>query len=812
MTTIKDIRQQFPQYSDMSDDDLVSALHQKFYSDIPREEFERSVGHTPQGVLGRAGDWIAGAAKGAADMVRGQHDPLYKDVPAFDPAKADLSPERRGPVMEDQATAKVTTFSDEAYGDILKSSLGDAFVGMSKDANGYPLVTYKDKGGREVTQYVNKPGLDWQDLDRGVSSALPYIVGGGAAAQATKNAGMLARAGAQALTAGGVSLAQDAVAATKGSEQGVDLPRATTAAGFGAAGELVAPAVSMGWRWLKGAGKSNLDDAGKLTADAAAKARRAGLDPDQFTANEHRVFADVLEASRDEVEAAASFRSNRFGIPTSKGQRTKDPEFLAMEKDVRSGAMGQSGKDIMREFDDRQAKSIQGAALMREEPFKSGRGMDRYKGKPGDPREEGMGSMIAPTRTAVDPGDVSSGALSEGIKEGVRAAKTKADDIISKAWDDVTDVLPAPQAFERLPQALSGRLGGLPVDDILTPSAMRMAKDLDGFMAGKSITEGGPAVLQQTPVRTLDQMRRRLLAMREGAANNTDRAAAKAVYDGFNDWIDDISEQGMVLGKPESAAALRTAREVMRDIKSLFEPKRGGKATTEAKILADIVENDNNADTIVAKLFGSGRPHTPPKEGTVAALRQIKTTLFDRVRDQQLVEPMQAVRTWNDLRMAYWSKVVIDAKGKMTSPGVMKDNIEAAIRNQSQVVGTLFSPDEIGMMQQFAKALGEAAYKDPNPSGTATALRALQRNDTAGAIKQGVMVESQRQRFSQHNIWAARIYQFLANKVPADVLGSKDSAGAALARKVTSQKITPRAPAALGVPSATIGAEYGADR
>lgn len=811
MTSIKDIRQQFPQYSDMSDDDLVSALHEKFYSDIPRDEFERSIGHTPRGVMSRAGDWFAGAAKGVADMVRGKHDPLYKDVPAFDPATANLTPERLGPVMQDQATAKAVTFSDDAYGDILKSSLGDAFVGMSKDANGYPLVTYKDKDGREVTQYVNKPGLDWKDVDRGVSSALPYLIGGGAVAQGTKNLGMLARAGAQALTAGGISLGQDAVAGAKGSEQGVDLPRATTAAAFGAAGEFVAPAASMAYRWLRG-GKANLDDAGRLTAEAAAKARRAGLDPDQFTPNEHRVFADVLNSSRDEVEAAASFRSNRFGIPTTKGQRTKDPEFLAMEKDVRSGAMGQSGKDIMREFDESQARAIQGAALMREEPFKAGRGMDRFKGKPGDPREEGMGAMIAPTRTAVDPSDVSSGALSEGIKEGVRAAKRKADEIISKAWDDVTDVLPAPKAFERLPQALSGRLGGLPVDDVLTPSAMRMAKDLDGFMAGKAITGEGPAVLQQTPVRTLDQMRRRLLAVREGAANNTDRTAAKAIYDGFNDWIDDISEQGMVLGKPESAAALRTAREVTRDIKSLFEPKRGGRATTEAKILDDLIENDNNADTIVAKLFGSGRPQTPPKEGTVGALRQIKTALFDKVRDQQLVEPMQAVRTWNDLRMAYWSKLVVDPKGKMASPGVMKDNIEAAIRNQSQVVGTLFSPDEIAMMQQFAKALGEAAYKDPNPSGTATALRALQRNDTSNAIKQGLMVESQRQRFSQHNIWAARIYQFLANKVPADVLGSKDSAGAALARTVTSQKITPRPPAALGVPSATIGAEYGADR
>ena len=37
MATISEIRQQYPQYSDMSDVELADAFHSKFYSDIPIE-------------------------------------------------------------------------------------------------------------------------------------------------------------------------------------------------------------------------------------------------------------------------------------------------------------------------------------------------------------------------------------------------------------------------------------------------------------------------------------------------------------------------------------------------------------------------------------------------------------------------------------------------------------------------------------------------------------------------------------------------------------------------------------------------------
>ena len=44
MATIAEIRSQYPQYQDLSDEQLAGALHQKFYSDMPLADFQAKVG------------------------------------------------------------------------------------------------------------------------------------------------------------------------------------------------------------------------------------------------------------------------------------------------------------------------------------------------------------------------------------------------------------------------------------------------------------------------------------------------------------------------------------------------------------------------------------------------------------------------------------------------------------------------------------------------------------------------------------------------------------------------------------------------
>ena len=45
MATLKEIRQQYPMYSDMSDGDFAKAFHAKFYSDLPFQDFSKKIGY-----------------------------------------------------------------------------------------------------------------------------------------------------------------------------------------------------------------------------------------------------------------------------------------------------------------------------------------------------------------------------------------------------------------------------------------------------------------------------------------------------------------------------------------------------------------------------------------------------------------------------------------------------------------------------------------------------------------------------------------------------------------------------------------------
>jgi len=48
MATIAEIRQKYPQYEDMSDQQLADGMHKKFYSDMPQADFYSKIGFAPQ--------------------------------------------------------------------------------------------------------------------------------------------------------------------------------------------------------------------------------------------------------------------------------------------------------------------------------------------------------------------------------------------------------------------------------------------------------------------------------------------------------------------------------------------------------------------------------------------------------------------------------------------------------------------------------------------------------------------------------------------------------------------------------------------
>jgi polyhydroxyalkanoate synthesis regulator phasin len=67
---IAQIREKYPQYSDLSDKQLADALHAKFYSDLPITDFYKRIGFAPETTLGgQAKELVKGLIPGAVGLV-----------------------------------------------------------------------------------------------------------------------------------------------------------------------------------------------------------------------------------------------------------------------------------------------------------------------------------------------------------------------------------------------------------------------------------------------------------------------------------------------------------------------------------------------------------------------------------------------------------------------------------------------------------------------------------------------------------------------------------------------------------------------
>lgn len=728
-------------------------------------------------------------AQGAVDMVRGKQDPAFAGIPTINQAD-DVPSDARGRLLEGGAAARTTAISDRSYSDVLRNQLGDAFIRQEQDANGYPVLVYRNKDGGESKAYVNRPGLDWEDVDRGLSATMPYLLGGGLVGSATRGLGIVTRAGLQGATGAGVSVGQDVAASGMGSEEGIDMVRAGLAGGLGAAGELASPLVHWG-RQALGLGTKYIDDAGRLTPEGAAAARRAGVDPKDLDAETTAAFADALRVGRDPAEALSQVRSNRFGIPTTKGQRTKDPELLTIEKDIRYGSLGPDAKAELAKLDREQAQAI--ANQVRGHVIPGRDGVDEFTG---------LGAQISPRRL---PHEQNWETLGQSVRGGLDEAREALKAQERAAWDAVPDITPRPQAFDDLPQFLDDALGNMRIDAQLTPTAMRMDAELAAFRDGKGIIADGPKMVRQSPIRTLDEMRRRLLDTYKSAAPGTpDARAAKAYYDGFNDWVWSAAEKGLINGDPAAAAKMHAAREITREVKSLLQPRNAqGRTTPANRILSQVMDDADTPERVVANLLGDAGPQTPPKAGVVDALARIKSIL-DRAGTETAKE------TWNDIRLAYWLKLTTAKDGKVLSPTMLKKNIDQAFTSQGSLLKTLFSDAERSEFRAFARAVGEAAYKDPNPSGTASALRAMANGPRNSLLKTALQTQSKRELFSKHNVIMSRIYSMLAQKVP-NLGGSRDAIGLRAAQRAVDQRLSPRRPPSLGPYGAAYGGQQNAD-
>jgi len=747
-----------------SKDILTYLNHEGFPSE---EEYLKAT----EGFLDTATRKIGDAYDYAKEAVVGKQDPLYEGTPRFTGEGISDLKTRSG--IE---AGKVTAIEDEPYGDIVQRQLGDRLQETKRDENGNRIVTYQGDDGETYERYINTPGLDAGDVERGVASSLPYMAAGGAAGTGARalGLGVPGRMMAQGLSQAATSLATDKGATELGSKQGYDAARAGIAGGSGAVFEGLSGPIQRAWQAVFR--KYGLAANGTLSAEAADQARRIGLDPDDMTERMKKQMMSSRQNAASEDELGVKMRTGEFDIRTTLGGRTKDPNQIGHEQDMRDSLLGDPARDIMEKFDKNQSEDI------------------------GRVVKETIPDRVAPGRSGVEPATVGNN-IAVGARKGLSADRQKEKDL----WTAVEPVFPKEEALKMIPEVLqnkfvkSSRRPDMSSDS-LTPVSKKMVDLLDKYWKGEKMEEPAEVLGQIAVQSDIDSMRRRLLAIRKDAGPGTnDAKIAKDLYDGFNDWIGVMAEKLAEEGMVENAVRLRAARGFTKDLHDLYYPTARGKKTPGARILEKVMDNWDTPERVIQDLFGAAGAQTKPPQGTVQALKHLKRITKD--------DP----DVWNDVRLAYWVKIAQDNKAGALSPQKLKNNIEQAVANQPSVLGVLYTPNEVKLLKRLGTALEDVIVPMRNTSGTARETERIRRKYGGGRTgvkltKQALQTQATRELFSKKNVLMSRFYRAVAGMLPTP-MGVQQSASRRVARDATSQEVQKRLPRSLGGPGTAAGVQ-----
>lgn len=709
-----------------------------------------------------------------SNSIKGRQDPAYAGTPS-------VFSQHTEALRDPTGYAALAGASDAQMADIIQKQLGNKFVRREKDQHGYDVFTTRGHDGQEQRGYVNRPGLDTEDAWRAFHGAMPYAVTGGGAALAGRGAGLGINALLQGGAATATSVGGDVAQQPLGSEQGIELDKAATTGAFGAAGPLVGAGAGALWkRFVTIPGL--IDGAtGQLTAKGAEFARQAGLEPQNLSAEFARRFAKGVADAGDPEIAATRAGMQQFDIPATRGQITKDPRLLMQEEAMRRGLSGDRASSTMQGLYDEQADAVARAAL----------GESRSLGtSPTAQQKPSIARLINANRNPrTNEFDRSPGAMGDDIGAAIRGARETARDLESEAWNGTRNLEATPDAFELLPNMLNRQLGDRIVDTQVTPAAARMAQEMDRFISGEA-PDAVAGVLRQEPVRRVDQMRRRLLGIYNGAAPGEDAAAARALYDGFNDWIGEAAAANLLRGDPEAAMRIATARGFTREVRGLFAPGGPGQRSPAAARIGKIIDGRaDSGESVITALFGGAGTRTPAN-GVASSLASIRTAL-DRFGGDG------AKQAWDDIRLAYWNRTVLNKNGQLIGTPPTKgepfgavslsNSIKRAMSEQRTVFNLLYSQQERRQIAELVRGLDAIAFKPPNASGSGYTAVSL--------ISDKLM----------------RLLEAFGLGTPArmaiNLSGIDRALGAANASRAVSGALRPRRPN-LGPASAAVGQQY----
>ena len=649
-------------------------------------------------------------AKETVDYMTGSDiDPKFKDVEGFDVPVGYAQPQKdqidvSGHVARGMQAPRLFGATDAQRADIIKAhSLGDNFEGFIEDNKGRKIVQFSDAQGQQQQRYVNSPEWETTDITRMIGGALPYAATGAATAVAGP-AGLLPQALAQGGIAALTSIGGDVAQGQIGSEQGVDPVKAALTGVFAGGGSAAAQGLP---KLARALWNRNLVDrkTGQLSAKGVEAAKKAGYDPDELTGYMQRELADQIKKGRSLAQSRVKVQADdEFGIVSTAGQRSKDPEQLLDEEIIRRGGYGQEAKE----------KLLSADALQRE------RVAEAVQGGPSAP---------ASIARQIDPNFNPAASQSDfgaRVQQGFKGARDAAKAAETQAWKGVPDLKPTDEALGNLPQFVSSKIDelaneGLAIDTApggqsVTPMAAKMREQVIDFIQRKGSAGSDEVISTGARPQTVDQMRRRLGGMvGQASSDNGDKAIAGGIYQAFNDWIDDSAQKALLAGDNQTASQLSKARSITRQMKRIFNPSGTQSQRSAAKKLDLLASDDITPDSVIAEILGGSATSTPKGRTMPTMIRSIK------VAANRYLPKDEAKDLVNSLRSAHWSRVVRSKTGEVQTPGRLLSNMKEMFEKQGSLIKDLYTPQERATMRRLMTRLEDITFVPPNASGSAVA-------------------------------------------------------------------------------------------
>lgn len=123
---IKEIRQKYPQYNDMSDTEFADAFHSKYYSDIPKEDFYKTLGISKPDIVDKA----LGAGETALSFLTGGLGQIAGGIAGL--ASAPFVGGVKGANNVEDVTNALTYAPRTESGKKYSEGLGDVFANIEK--------------------------------------------------------------------------------------------------------------------------------------------------------------------------------------------------------------------------------------------------------------------------------------------------------------------------------------------------------------------------------------------------------------------------------------------------------------------------------------------------------------------------------------------------------------------------------------------------------------------------------------------------------------------------------------------------------